>query len=212
MEASTSKDPPSPANTIHPTSPVRAASLPPIYVGDIPIITFENPLEDVIGEHNEAYFDSQEYLEEGRESSFEVLKEGEIFEGEYAFHEDMILEELWWPAKMLDNVNSLYSKKDSCGNTVSVIMGVWSGPKLILSLRSLYQGHYYLLYFLKFPLKWEIKKNIIIYIRVSTSIITFAVQYFLFIVFHNVFYTIPIIEFPLKWEIQNNIMIYILMS
>jgi hypothetical protein len=94
-------------------------------------------------------------------------------------------------------------------NTVSVIMGVWSGPKLILFFRSLYQGHYYLLYFLKFPLKWEIKKNIIIYIRVSTSIITFAVQYFLFIVFHNVFYTIPIIEFPLKWEIHNNIMIYI---
>jgi hypothetical protein len=66
MEASTSKDPPSPTSTTPPISPVRAASPPPIYVGNIPIITFENSLEDVIGEHNEAYFDSQEFLEEGR--------------------------------------------------------------------------------------------------------------------------------------------------
>jgi hypothetical protein len=115
MEASTSKDPPSPASTTPPTSPVRAASPPPIYVGDIPIITFENSLEDVIGEHNEAYFDSQEFLEERRESRYEELEEEEIFEGEYAFHEDWTLEELWWPAEVLHNVNSLHSKKNSCG-------------------------------------------------------------------------------------------------
>jgi hypothetical protein len=115
MEASTSKDPPSLASTTPPILFVRAASPPPVYVGDIPIITFENSLEDVIGEHNEAYFDSQEFLEEGRESSCEELEEEEIFEGEYAFHEDRILEELWWPAEVLHNVNSLYSKKDSCG-------------------------------------------------------------------------------------------------
>jgi hypothetical protein len=65
MEASTSQDPTSPASTIPPTSPVRAAS-PPVYVGDIPIITFEDSLQDDIGEHNEDYFDSQEFLE-GRE-------------------------------------------------------------------------------------------------------------------------------------------------
>jgi hypothetical protein len=51
MEASTSKDPPLPASTTPPTLPVRAASPPLVYVGDIPIITFENSLEDVIGEH-----------------------------------------------------------------------------------------------------------------------------------------------------------------
>jgi hypothetical protein len=115
MEASTSKDPPSLASTTPPTSPVRAVSPPPVSVGDIPIITFENSLEDVIGEHNEAYFDSQEFLDEGRESSCKELEEEEIFEGEYAFHEDRTLEELWWPAEVLHNVNSLHSKKDSCG-------------------------------------------------------------------------------------------------
>jgi hypothetical protein len=115
MEASTSKDLPSFASTSPPTSTVRATSPPPVYVGDIPIITFENSLEDVIGKHNEAYFDSQEFLEEGRESSYEELEEEEIFEGEYAFHEDRTLEELWWPAEVLHNVHSLHSKKDSCG-------------------------------------------------------------------------------------------------
>jgi hypothetical protein len=55
-------------------SPVRAAS-PVVYVGDIPIITFEDSLQDDIGEHNEAYFDSQEFLEEGRESSCEEFEE-----------------------------------------------------------------------------------------------------------------------------------------
>jgi hypothetical protein len=27
----------------------------------------------------------------------------------------MTLEELWWPVEVLHNVNSLHSKKDSCG-------------------------------------------------------------------------------------------------
>jgi hypothetical protein len=81
MEASISKDPTSPASTIPPTSPVRAASPPAVYVGDIPIITFQNSLEDVIGEYNEAYFDSQEFLDEGRESHCKELEDKEIFEG-----------------------------------------------------------------------------------------------------------------------------------
>jgi hypothetical protein len=113
IEASTSKDPTSPASTTPPTSPVRAASLPAVYVGDIPIIMFEKFLQDVIGEHNEAYFDSQEFLEEGKESSCEELEEEEIFERKYAFHEERTLEELWWPAEVLHNVNSLHSKKHS---------------------------------------------------------------------------------------------------
>ena len=50
------------------------------------------------------------------------------------------------------------------------------------------------------------------YIRVSTSIITFTIRYFLFIVFNKVFSIIPFMEFPLKWEIQNNIMMYITIS
>ena len=70
----------------------------------------------------------------------------------------------------------------------------------------------YFLCFLKFPLKWEIHKNIIMYITISTSIITFTVRYFLFIVFNKVFYIIPFMEFLLKWKIQNNIMMYITMS
>jgi hypothetical protein len=74
MEASTNKDPTSPTSITPPMSPVRAAS-PVVYVGDIPIITFEDSLQDDIGEHNEAYFDSQEFLEEGRESSCEEFEE-----------------------------------------------------------------------------------------------------------------------------------------
>ena len=50
------------------------------------------------------------------------------------------------------------------------------------------------------------------YIRVSTSIITFTIRYFLFIVFNKVFYIIPFIEFPLKWGIHNYIIMYITMS
>jgi hypothetical protein len=34
---------------------VRVTSPPLVYVGDISIITFEDSLQDVIGEHNEAY-------------------------------------------------------------------------------------------------------------------------------------------------------------
>ena len=52
----------------------------------------------------------------------------------------------------------------------------------------------------------------IMYIIVSTPIMTCTVKYFLFIVFNKVFYIIPFMEFPLKWEILNNIMMYITMS
>jgi hypothetical protein len=93
---------------------VRVAS-PPVYVGDIPIITFEDSLQDDIGEHNEAYFDSQEFLDEWRESSCEEFEEDEIFEGECAFLEDKTLEELWWPAEVLHNVYSLHLNKNACG-------------------------------------------------------------------------------------------------
>ena len=93
MEASTSKDPTSPASITPPTSPVRAAS-PPVYVEDIPIITFEDSLRDDIWEYNKAYFDSQEFLEDGRKSSCEEFEEDEIFDDEYAFPEDRALEEL----------------------------------------------------------------------------------------------------------------------
>jgi hypothetical protein len=112
MEASTTQDPTSPASTTPPTSPMRAVS-PPVYVGDIPIITFEDSLQDDIGEHNEDYFDSQEFLE-GRESSCEEFEEDKIFEGEYSFPEDKTLEELWWPAKVLHNVHSLHSSENAC--------------------------------------------------------------------------------------------------
>jgi hypothetical protein len=33
----------------------------------------------LLGEHNEAYFDSQEFLEEGRESSCKEFEEEEFF-------------------------------------------------------------------------------------------------------------------------------------
>ena len=69
----------------------------------------------------------------------------------------------------------------------------------------------YLLCSLKFPLKWEIHNNIIMYITVSTPIMTCIVKYFLFIVFNKV-YIIPFMEFPLKWKSLNNITIYITMS
>jgi hypothetical protein len=115
MEASTSKDPTSPPSIIPPTSSVRAASPPPVYVGDIPIIIFEDSLQDDIGEHNEAYFDTQEFLEEGRELSCDEFEKEEIFEGEYAFLEDRTLEELWWPAEVLHNVHSLHSSKNASG-------------------------------------------------------------------------------------------------
>jgi hypothetical protein len=113
MEASTTQDPTSLASTTPPTSPVRAA-LPPVYVGDIPIITFEDSLQDDIGEHNEEYFDSQEFLEEGKKSSCEKFEEDKFFEGDYAFPEDMTLKELWWPAEVLHNVHSLHSSKNAC--------------------------------------------------------------------------------------------------
>jgi hypothetical protein len=77
-------------------------------------ITFEDTLQDDIGEHNEDYFDSQEFLEEGRGSSCEEFEEDKNFEGEYAFPEDRTLEELWWPAKVLYNVHSLHSSKKAC--------------------------------------------------------------------------------------------------
>jgi hypothetical protein len=114
MEASTSKDPISPASITPPTSPVKSASPPPVYVGDIPIIIFQGSLQDVIGEHNKAYFDSQELLEERRESSCEKFEEEESFEGEFAFPEDRTLKELWSPAEVLHNVNSLHSNKNAC--------------------------------------------------------------------------------------------------
>jgi hypothetical protein len=113
MEASTTQDPTSPASTTPPTSPVRAAS-PLVYVGDIPIIIFEDSLQDDIGEHNEDYFDTQEFLE-GRESSCKEFEEDEIFEGEYAFPEERTLEELWWPTEVLHNVHSLHSSENAYG-------------------------------------------------------------------------------------------------
>jgi hypothetical protein len=61
LEASTSKDPTSPAPLTPPPPLVKAPSPPPIFVGDIPIINFDSSLYDVIGEHNEDYFDSQEF-------------------------------------------------------------------------------------------------------------------------------------------------------
>ena len=96
MEASTNKDPTSLASLTPSTLPMRVAS-PLVYIGDIPIIIFRDSLQDDIGEHNEAYFDSQEFLEDGRELSCHELEEDEIFEGEYAFDEDKTLEVLWWP-------------------------------------------------------------------------------------------------------------------
>jgi hypothetical protein len=61
------------------------------------------------------YFDSQEFLEDGKESSYEEFKEDEIFEGECAFSKDMTLEKLWWPIEVLHNINSLHSNKNACG-------------------------------------------------------------------------------------------------
>jgi hypothetical protein len=48
----------------------------------------------MIGEHNEDYFDSQEFQEEGREWSCEELEKNEVNEKEYAFSEERTLEEL----------------------------------------------------------------------------------------------------------------------
>ena len=55
----------------------------------------------------------------------------------------------------------------------------------------------YLLCSLKFPLKWEIHNNIIMYIIVSIPIMTYIIRYFLLVVFNKVFYIIPFMEFPL---------------
>lgn len=60
---------------------MRIPSPPTIFVGDISIINFDIPLHDMIGEHNDDYFDTQEFLKEGRESSCEELEEDAIDEG-----------------------------------------------------------------------------------------------------------------------------------
>jgi hypothetical protein len=82
LEASTTKDPTSPTILTPPSTPVRAPSPSSIFVGDIPIMIFDSSLHDLIGEYNEEYmeeyFDSQEFQEEGRESSSKELEEDEI--------------------------------------------------------------------------------------------------------------------------------------
>jgi hypothetical protein len=71
LEASTRKDPTSAEVLIPPSQlltlpspPMRIPSPPSLFMGDIPILNFGISLHDVIGEHNDDYFDSQEFVEE----------------------------------------------------------------------------------------------------------------------------------------------------
>jgi hypothetical protein len=70
----------------------------------------------------------------------------------------------------------------------------------------------YLLCSLKFPLKWEIHNNIIMYITVSTPIMTCTVRYFLFIVFNKVWLYHSIYGVSIKmgdseqhYDVHNNV-------
>jgi hypothetical protein len=70
----------------------------------------------------------------------------------------------------------------------------------------------YFLCSLKFPLKWEIHNNIIMYITVSTPIMTCTVRYFLFIVFNKVWLYHSIYGVSIKmgesgqhYDVHNNV-------
>jgi len=63
----------------------------------------DNTFEQVIGEFDPDFFDSQEQIPRGTHSSSEELPEDDFYEGQYAHDETRTLEELIWPPEMLFN-------------------------------------------------------------------------------------------------------------
>jgi hypothetical protein len=62
---------------------------------------------------------------------------------------------------------------------------------------------------MEFPLKWEIHNNSMMYITMSTPIMTCLIKYFPFRAFNEVWLYHCFMVFPLNWEIHNNIKMYI---